>query len=319
MIAAIYARKSTPQEGAGVTSESVDRQIAHARPYAERRGWTIDESHIYFDDNVSGAHHARLEQRNRLVRLCEDVRPPFGVLIVSEQSRLGRDMIESAYTITRLADAGVKMFEYLADREIDVADEVGQAMTMLRGFGAASERRQTSRRVYDGALRRVRAGHVAGAKIFGYDNAPVTGPGGKRLHTLRRPNPEQAAVVRRIYELYTQGLGTTTIARMLNAERQLSSGMQNSPRRGSENSPPLPLTEGEERHPESSAPFSGFPRFRFQPGQPTLSAPTLSGALIDRDRGSFAPAMRPQANPSRVGNGAACICGSAFPGVWRFP
>src|SRR4029453_934394 len=68
------------------------------------------------------------------------------------------------------------------------------------------------------ALRRVRAGQIAGAKIFGYDNVAVPGPGGKRLHTLRRVNAEQAAVVRRIFTLYAEGEGSVLIARQLNAE-----------------------------------------------------------------------------------------------------
>ena len=50
------------------------------------------------------------------------------------------------------------------------------------------------------------------------DNVPVAGPSGKRLHTLRRPNPAQTAVIRRIFETYAGGAGSTGIARMLNAE-----------------------------------------------------------------------------------------------------
>jgi hypothetical protein len=38
MLCAIYARKSTDQAGAGDQSESVERQLAHARAYAARKG-----------------------------------------------------------------------------------------------------------------------------------------------------------------------------------------------------------------------------------------------------------------------------------------
>jgi site-specific DNA recombinase len=139
--------------------------------------------------------------------------------VVSKQSRLGRHMIETAHTVMLIADAGVRVFSYLDDAEISVEDEVAQAHTMLKSFASASERRQASRRVYDSALRRVRAGQIAGAKIFGYDNVAVPGPGGKRLHTLRRVNAEQAAVVQRIFTLYAEGEGSVLIARQLNAER----------------------------------------------------------------------------------------------------
>src|SRR3989304_3573288 len=43
MIAAIYARKSTEQN-TGDEEKSVTRQIAHARAYAARKGWTVAEA-----------------------------------------------------------------------------------------------------------------------------------------------------------------------------------------------------------------------------------------------------------------------------------
>jgi DNA invertase Pin-like site-specific DNA recombinase len=49
MIAAIYARKSTEQNGLGDEAKSVTRQIEHARAYAERHGWTIADEHVYGD------------------------------------------------------------------------------------------------------------------------------------------------------------------------------------------------------------------------------------------------------------------------------
>jgi DNA invertase Pin-like site-specific DNA recombinase len=41
--AAIYARKSTDQSAVGDEAKSVTRQIAHAKAYAERKGWTVPE------------------------------------------------------------------------------------------------------------------------------------------------------------------------------------------------------------------------------------------------------------------------------------
>ena len=55
MIAAIYARKSTEQNGIAEDAKSVTRQIEHAKAYALGHGWTFTESHIYVDDGVSGA------------------------------------------------------------------------------------------------------------------------------------------------------------------------------------------------------------------------------------------------------------------------
>ena len=66
---------------------------------------------------------------------------------------------------------------------------------------------------------------MACGTVYGYDNvevvSPAPGPDGRRqrLHVVRRINPEQAAVVRRIFELYASGLGLTRIAKSLNADR----------------------------------------------------------------------------------------------------
>ena len=55
MIAAIYARKSTEQNGVADEARSVTRQIDHAKDYAERKGWMVDEAAVFVDDGISGA------------------------------------------------------------------------------------------------------------------------------------------------------------------------------------------------------------------------------------------------------------------------
>jgi DNA invertase Pin-like site-specific DNA recombinase len=59
MIAAIYARKSTEQNGVGDEEKSVTRQIANAKAYATRKGWMVDEDHVYVDDGISGAEFVK--------------------------------------------------------------------------------------------------------------------------------------------------------------------------------------------------------------------------------------------------------------------
>src|SRR5215469_16080206 len=116
MIAAIYARKSTEQAGVADESRSVRRQIDHARAYAVRNGWTVLEQHVYCDDGVSGAE---FEKRPGLMRLMNALRPrpPFEILIMSEESRLGREQIETAYLLKQLITARVRVFFYLENRE----------------------------------------------------------------------------------------------------------------------------------------------------------------------------------------------------------
>jgi hypothetical protein len=68
-------------------------------------------------------------------------------------------------------------------------------------------------------VRKARAGHVTGGRVFGYDNVEIPGPDGQRSHVVRRINEAEATVVRRIFDLCGgDGAGLTRITKLLNAE-----------------------------------------------------------------------------------------------------
>src|SRR5205823_13271714 len=106
MIAAVYARKSTDQSGVADEQKSVARQVANAREYAIRKQWTVDETSIFVDDGISGAEFANRPGFLRLMNALKP-RPSFQVLIMTEESRLGREAIETAYALKQLVTAGV--------------------------------------------------------------------------------------------------------------------------------------------------------------------------------------------------------------------
>ena len=66
MIAAIYARKSTEQHVVD-EQKSVARQVAHAREFAARHRWVVDEAHVYEDDGISGAEFAKRPAFSRMM------------------------------------------------------------------------------------------------------------------------------------------------------------------------------------------------------------------------------------------------------------
>src|SRR4051812_45945421 len=113
MRAAIYARKSTVQDGVADEAKSVTRQIENARAFAGRQGWDVADSHVYVDDGISGAEFKRRPGFQRMLSAALVKKPPFGVLIVSEQKSIGREASETAFTIKQLAQAGVEIFEYV--------------------------------------------------------------------------------------------------------------------------------------------------------------------------------------------------------------
>ena len=217
MRAAIYARKSTEQHGVSDEEKSVSRQIEHAKAYAINKGWSVSEKHIFIDDGISGAEFVK---RPGFIRLMTALKPnpPFQFLVMSEESRLGRESIETSYALKQIIDAGVRLFFYLEDRERTLESATDKVMLALTNFASEMEREKAKQRTFDAMLRKAKAGHVTGGKVFGYDNQEVLSAEGRRLHVLRVVNQKEADVVRQIFTMYAGGLGFTRIAKRLNSE-----------------------------------------------------------------------------------------------------
>ena len=164
MIAAIYARKSTEQHGVSDQEKSVARQIEHAKAYAVNKGWRVLDEYVYVDDGISGAEFIK---RPGFIRLMNSLkpRPPFQILIMSEESRLGREQIETAYALKQITDVGVRVFFYLENRERTLDSALDKVMLAVTNFGAEVEREKAKQRTYDAMLRKAKAGHVTGGKV----------------------------------------------------------------------------------------------------------------------------------------------------------
>ncbi|MCS6265218.1 MAG: recombinase family protein [Nitrospira sp.] len=215
--AAIYARKSTEQTGVSDEEKSVARQIEHAKAYALKKGWTVPEELIFVDDGISGAEFVKRPGFIRLMNALKP-RPLFQVLIMSEESRLGRESIETSYALKQIMDAGVRVFFYLEDRERTLDNAMDKVMLSLANFASEMERERAKQRTADAMLRKAKAGHVTGGKTYGYDNREVLSAEGHRLHVLRIVNQTEAAILRQIFDMYAGGLGITRIAKRLNEE-----------------------------------------------------------------------------------------------------
>ena len=221
MIAAIYARKSTDQNGVSDEEKSVTRQIEHAKAYATKKGWAVAEDYVYVDDGISGAEFVKRPGFLRLMNALKP-KPPFQVLIMSEESRLGREQIETAYALKQIITAGVRVFYYLEDGERTLESPTDKLLLSVTAFADEMEREKARQRTHDALVRKARAGYVAGGSVYGYDNIEVSVPDAmtgkpKRLHVERRINETEAAVIREIFEKAAAGWGTRRIAHDLNA------------------------------------------------------------------------------------------------------
>jgi DNA invertase Pin-like site-specific DNA recombinase len=215
IIAAVYARKSTEQNSLAEESQSVARQVEHATAFAARKGWAVDSTTIFTDDGISGALFG--DKRPGLARLLNVLspRPPFQVLVMSEESRLGREAIETGWTLKRITDAGVRVFFYLEDRERTLDTATDKVMMSLSAFASEMERERARQRTLTRST--ASAGHVTGGLVFGYRNQPVL-EGARRSHVTRIIDPVEAFVVRQIFERAAEGWGVKRIAAELNEQ-----------------------------------------------------------------------------------------------------
>lgn len=73
MICAIYARKSTEQNGVSEDQKSIARQVEHGKLYAKKKGWAVADEHSFSDDGISGAEFGA--KRPGLMRLLAALKP----------------------------------------------------------------------------------------------------------------------------------------------------------------------------------------------------------------------------------------------------
>ena len=150
-------------------------------------------------------------------------RPPFQVLVVSERKTIGRETYETGYRIKQLDQAGVDIVEYVHGRSLTPKNWIEKVTSYAEGWGDEQHRQKSSERTHASHTALARAGRVAGGRVFGYRNADVIKGEDEhgrplRSHVEREVVPQEAAVVRHIFELYDSGLGLKAVAKRLNAE-----------------------------------------------------------------------------------------------------
>jgi site-specific DNA recombinase len=141
----------------------------------------VADEHVYIDDGISGAEFTNRPGFLRLMNALKP-RPPFQVLVMSEESRLGREAIETAYALKQLVTAGVRVFFYREDRERTLDSPTDKIMLSLTTFADELEREKARQRTYDAMICKAKAGHVTGGRLFGYDNIRL------ETHVERRIN-----------------------------------------------------------------------------------------------------------------------------------
>ena len=141
---AVYARKSN-EDARSEDAKSVTRQVEQARRYVERHGGEALEDQVYVDDEVSGAE---FRSRAGLLRFMDTLKNGrgFNALVTMESSRLGREQIESQYTLKQITDAGCRVFYYLTGEEAKLDTSLDKIMSSLKFFADEQERERARQR-----------------------------------------------------------------------------------------------------------------------------------------------------------------------------
>jgi DNA invertase Pin-like site-specific DNA recombinase len=200
MRALIYARYSSAlQSGA-----SIEDQVRICRERADREGWPV--AGVFEDAEVSG----RVRERPGLNAMLAAVREGDVVLTesIDRLSRAGGDMWE---LFDRIAFAGARIVSLA---EGDVAElHVG-----FKGTMSALFRKDLADKTRRGQVGRVLAGRCPGGRVYGYRRVARFDEHGEPIRGLREIDPDQAAIVVRIYEEFVDGRSPREIAKRLNAE-----------------------------------------------------------------------------------------------------
>jgi site-specific DNA recombinase len=195
---AFYVRVSTERQQ---QAQTIEQQVALLRAYvAERRGWVIEEQHMFRDDGHTGA---KLQRPGLDALRDQAARAAFDVVLVTAPDRLARNYVHQMVILEELERHGISVV--FIDRPPN-DDPHEQLVTQIRGAVAEYERTLIADRMRRGRQAKLRAG-----RLLPWTNAAY----GYRVHPERPRDPAlveieeaAAAVVRELFQAYADGEAT---------------------------------------------------------------------------------------------------------------
>lgn len=194
--AVVYARFSS----SGQKEQSIDGQLAAARQYAEKKGYTIIKE--YCDRAKTGTN----DNREAFQQMLSDTaKKQFSVIIVWKVDRFGRNREEITFNKYRAKKNGVRV-EYVAENLPDSPEAV-ILESVLEGM-AEYYSLQLSQNVKRGLLENAKAHRaVTGVVPLGYRLTP------DKYYEI---DPDTAPIVKLIFQKYASGETLFDLIRYLN-------------------------------------------------------------------------------------------------------
>lgn len=200
---AAYCRVSTRFEQ---QENSYEAQIAYyTRKIGMNKSWSC--AGIYADEGKSATGTRFRDSFNDMIEDCYAGK--IDLILTKSISRFARNTVDCLRIIRELKDRQIRI---LFEKEnIDTMDNTGELLITILSSQAQEESRNLSENTRWGIIRKFEQGivQVNHKKFLGY-----TKNADEKLIIV----PEEATIVKRIFDLYLQGLGTYKIARALESE-----------------------------------------------------------------------------------------------------
>jgi len=144
---------------------------------------------------------------------------PFDVLLVDDTSRLCRNLGENSSFADEARFLGLRVIA--VSQGIDTQNKQAKVLMTFHGLADEMYIEELASKTHRGLEGRALNGLNTGGRTYGYDNVPEPNVVGADGIPARRKqvNPSEAAVLRRIFEMYADGHSYSAIAKTLNSER----------------------------------------------------------------------------------------------------
>ena len=215
--AAIYARYSSEEQTGG---ESIDYQLERCREFIAKQGWSLDEANVFIDEAKSGTSTFRREEFNRMVGVAKAKDRPFDVVVAWSTSRFGRDQDEAIFNKISLKRHGIEV-KFVSQPVPD--GHIGTLIERIYEWKDEFDSIQIGEYAFQGQKQVTQKGfHGGGKSPYGYKRVRVDDPQGKTdkdgkvvQYTTYEVVPDEAEVVRRVFQMYADGFSYKKVAHAL--------------------------------------------------------------------------------------------------------
>ncbi|NLT14033.1 MAG: recombinase family protein [Clostridiales bacterium] len=200
-IAAAYIRVSTDDQ----MEYSPDAQLFELRKYADYHGYIIPEEYIFIDEGITGRNTKKRDEFQRMIGTAKIKPKPFDAILLWKFSRFARNRTDAVvYKSMLRKDLGINVIsisEPIGDDKMSILLEaIIEAMDEFYSINLSEE-------VKRGMTEKARRGELQSTPSFGYTVE----------NNLLIPHPEEAKLVREIFERFINGEGYLSIAKWLNS------------------------------------------------------------------------------------------------------